>query len=127
MNTADIAAAIKDAETWLEALVKDASPGSEESAHLVVTTISSLKAARAELMTGVGKDGKVVNSFLPLPAYLAEDEVLASLIAVARTCRPSAGDTVTAEFIEAAEQELEDRGSPLSTTIQQERSAHDNA
>jgi len=54
---------------------------------------------------------KHVNRVLLLPAYLAEDAVLAHLIEAAKDC-DTGGDIVTAPFIKAATQELVDRGSP---------------
>lgn len=56
---------------------------------------------------------KHVNKVLLLPAYLAEDAILANLIAAAKDC-DSGKDIVTAPFIRAATQELIDRGSPLA-------------
>lgn len=51
-----------------------------------------------------------LNKTLPLPAYLAENDVLAALILAARDCAGVAGDTAIPAFIAAAEQELIDRG-----------------
>lgn len=51
-----------------------------------------------------------LNKTLPLPAYLADDDILARLIATARDCAGVPGDVAIPAFIAAAEQELIDRG-----------------
>lgn len=58
-------------------------------------------------------DRQHANAVLLLPAWLAEDDILAKLIAAAKDC-DSGQDNVTAPFIRAATQELIDRGSKLA-------------
>lgn len=71
---------------------------------------AELKSRAALAMVEASAKSDHANKTLPLPAYLANDDVLLQLLSAAVDCHGGKDDTATPAFIAAARQELDDRG-----------------